>query len=141
MNARIFEINGIEDVPRVAKEFLEEIGTAKVFAFKGDMGAGKTTFIIQLLKAMGIVELEGSPTYSLVNTYDSPMYGEVLHFDLYRLMDEQEAMEAGIEELVYSGAYCFIEWPEQAAGILPEHTIWVEVKNKIDNCREISVKL
>ncbi len=140
MEEIIYEMKEISDVPRVAKEFVDNISEAKVFAFKGDMGAGKTTFIVQVLKAMGVEEPDGSPTYSLVNSYESPMFGEILHFDLYRLMDEEEAMEAGIEELFYSNAFCFVEWPEQAAGILPSDTIWVEVKHRNDNVREIHVK-
>lgn len=136
-----FIIDGVEDIPRVAKEFLDELGHHKVFAFQGEMGVGKTSFIIQLLKAMGIEHPEGSPTYSLVNTYESPMFGEVLHFDLYRLKDEEEAIDAGIEEMFYSNNICLIEWPEQAEGILPIQTVWVKLQRLEDNTREIYIKL
>ncbi len=136
-----FEVETVEDIPRVAKLFLDEVGHRKIFAFQGEMGVGKTSFIIQLLKCMGIEHPEGSPTYSLVNTYESPMFGEVLHFDLYRLNDEYEAIEAGVEELFYSNSVCFIEWPEKAKGILPIQTVWVNLKRLESNCREITIKL
>lgn len=133
-------IHQIEDLPSAAAEFLEEFAHNKVFAFDGEMGAGKTTFISSVLNAMGIRNLEGSPTYSLVNVYDSPMYGKVYHFDVYRLKDEIEAYDAGIEELLYSGGICFIEWPEKIADLLPDNTIWVYIRKLEDNSRIITVE-
>ena len=136
-----YEIAGVEDIPRIAKQFLDDVGHYKIFAFQGEMGVGKTSFIVQLLKSMGIENPEGSPTYSLVNTYTSPMFGEVLHFDLYRLEDEEEAIEAGVEELFYSNSICFIEWPERAEGILPLNTVWVKLRLMENNVREITIEL
>ena len=136
----VFQIQNLEDIPATAQLFLEEFLHNKVFAFDGEMGAGKTTFISALLSAMGIQELEGSPTYSLVNTYDSAMYGKVYHFDVFRLKDEREAFDIGIEEMLYNGGICFIEWPEKIANLLPDNTIWVYIRKLDDNSRTLTVE-
>lgn len=117
--------HNLEDVPFVAKELLEYIGNRKVIAFYAEMGSGKTTLISAILRAMGIELLEGSPTYSLVNSYESPYYGEVMHFDVYRLNSLEEAIDAGVEELLYSGAYCFVEWAEMIEPLLPDDAVKV----------------
>lgn len=135
-----FQIQNLEYIPATAQLFLEEFLHNKVFAFDGEMGAGKTTFISALLSAMGIQELEGSPTYSLVNTYDSAMYGKVYHFDVFRLKDEREAFDIGIEEMLYNGGICFIEWPEKIANLLPDNTIWVYIRKLDDNSRTLTVE-
>lgn len=102
---------------------------ARVYAFVGQMGAGKTTFIKQLCEQMGSVDVVNSPTFAIVNVYDVeyPYKGEVYHFDCYRLKDIREAMDFGAEEYLYSGNYCFIEWPEVIEPILPDDTVWVKI--------------
>ena len=135
-----YVIDELEDLPRTAQLFLEDFSHNKVFAFDGEMGVGKTTFISALLTAMGILELEGSPTYSIVNVYDSAMYGKVNHFDVYRLKSEIEAYDIGIEEMLYGGGICFIEWPEKISNLLPDNTIWVYIRKKEDNSRTITVE-
>lgn len=119
--------HNLQDVPFVAKELLETIGNRKVVAFYAEMGSGKTTLISAVLRAMGIESPEGSPTYSLVNTYDSPYFGEVMHFDVYRLNSVEEALDAGVEELLYSGAICFVEWAEIIEPLLPEDVVKVTI--------------
>ena len=135
------EVKSLEDLPSAAKFFIEETDNRKVFAFEGQMGAGKTTFIVSLLKAMGVEDIEGSPTYSLVNTYDSVAFGRINHFDLYRLNSEEEAFDIGIEEMLYCGDYCFIEWPSKIENLLPENTIWVRISVNEANERIISVEI
>ena len=102
---------------------------ARVYAFEGQMGVGKTTFIKQLCEQMGSVDVVNSPTFAIVNVYDveHPYKGEVYHFDCYRLKDIREAMDFGAEEYLYSGNYCFIEWPEVIEPILPDDTVWVKI--------------
>lgn len=135
-----YHIQNSIDISHTAQQFLEEFGHNKVFAFDGEMGVGKTTFISALLVAMGIKDLEGSPTYSLVNVYESKMYGKIYHFDVYRLKNEMEAYDIGIEEMLYGGGICFIEWPEKIANLLPDNTIWVYIRKKDDNSRTITVE-
>lgn len=119
--------HNLNDVPFVAKELLEAIGNRKVVAFYAEMGSGKTTLISAVLRAMGIESPEGSPTYSLVNTYDSPYFGEVMHFDVYRLNSVEEALDAGVEEMLYSGGYCFVEWAEIIEPLLPDDAVKVRI--------------
>ena len=137
----IIELKTIDDLPFAAKTFLEETDNRRVFAFDGQMGAGKTTFIISLLKAMGVEDIDGSPTYSLVNSYLSIAFGKIHHFDLYRLNSENEAFDIGIEEMLYGGDYCFIEWPQKIENLLPENTIWVRIRNNEQNERTISIEM
>ena len=130
------KISSLEDLPFAVKLFLDENKEVKVFAFKGQMGVGKTTFILSILKAMGIEDIEGSPTYSLVNSYESIAFGKVNHFDLYRLESEEEAYDIGIEEMLYNDAYCFIEWLEKIVSLLPDTTVWVNFQMN-DNLERI----
>ncbi|MDG1148101.1 MAG: tRNA (adenosine(37)-N6)-threonylcarbamoyltransferase complex ATPase subunit type 1 TsaE [Crocinitomicaceae bacterium] len=134
------KIDSLEDLPRAATEFIEAVGHRKVFAFNADMGAGKTTFITAVLQAMGVDSLEGSPTYSLVNVYDSQMFGRLNHFDFYRINDETEALDIGIEEMLYSDDMCFIEWPEKIQNLLPDNVIWSYIRVNEDNSRTLTVE-
>jgi tRNA threonylcarbamoyladenosine biosynthesis protein TsaE len=122
----------LADLPQIAQEFLGELSEDKIVCFDAPMGAGKTTFITSVLKEMGIEHIEGSPTYSIVNTYEVEDYGEVFHFDLYRLKTINEALDIGIEELLDANAYCFIEWSEKIHPLLPDsfYTFSIEVKDK-----------
>jgi tRNA threonylcarbamoyladenosine biosynthesis protein TsaE len=131
--------HSLDDIPFIAKEILEYIGHRKVVAFYAEMGSGKTTLISAVLRAMGIESLEGSPTYSLVNSYESPYYGEVMHFDVYRLNSLEEAMDAGVEELLYSGAYCFVEWAEIIEPLLPDEFVKVKISINAMGERLISI--
>ena len=110
-------------------EILKECDPHRVFAFDGQMGAGKTTFIKSLCEAMGTMDVVNSPTFAIVNVYDveQPYRGEVYHFDCYRLKDIREAMDFGAEEYLYSGNYCFIEWPDMIDALLPEDTVHIKI--------------
>jgi tRNA threonylcarbamoyladenosine biosynthesis protein TsaE len=135
-----FIIESLDDINHVARNFLESFNEKKIFAFSGEMGAGKTTFITSLLNALGVHDTEGSPTYSLVNTYDLPNSRKLFHMDLYRLNDESEAFDLGIEEMLYSDGHCFIEWPEKIKNLLPENTIWVYIRKEVNESRIITVE-
>ena len=112
-----------------ALEILRVCEPHRVFAFDGQMGAGKTTFIKQLVEEMGTTDIVNSPTFAIVNVYDveQPYQGEVYHFDCYRLKDIREAIDFGAEEYLYSGNYCFIEWPDILQPLLPEDTVYVKI--------------
>ncbi len=131
-------VHSLDEIKTAAKDFLEALGDSRVFAFSAPMGTGKTTFINALLNAMGIVSLEGSPTYSLVNVYDSPMFGRIYHMDMYRLNSASEALDIGVEEILYSGDLCFIEWPEKIMELLPEKTVHLNIQILSDGSRVIT---
>ena len=115
--------------PVDALDILHQTEPHRVYAFDGEMGAGKTTFIKKLCEEMGTMDVVNSPTFAIVNVYDveQPYKGEVYHFDCYRLKDIREAMDFGAEEYLYSGNYCFIEWPEKIEALLPEDTVRVKI--------------
>lgn len=123
-------------------ELLSEHEPHRVFAFDGVMGAGKTTFIKKLVEQMGSVDIVNSPTFAIVNVYDveQPYKGEVYHFDCYRLKDIREAMDFGAEEYLYSGNYCFIEWPEKIEALLPDDTVWVKIEPQENGERKLTIE-
>lgn len=124
-----FNINSLDELSVAAKK-ISELFTHKIILLKGEMGAGKTTLIKELAVILGSSDSTGSPTFSLVNEYDIPN-GKIYHFDLYRVKSEEEALDFGVEEYLYSGEYCFIEWPEIIEGLLPDeyHLIEIIVEN------------
>lgn len=126
-----FQINNLEQLPAVAKEILKQLNY-KLVCFEGEMGAGKTTFIKEFVKLLGTEDDISSPTFSIVNEYDTEN-GKVFHFDFYRLNDEEEALDFGIEDYFYSNAYCLMEWPSRVENLIPEehHTITIENKDGI----------
>src|SRR5438046_7741903 len=114
----------MESLPATAADFWRQLGNRKVFAFHGQMGVGKTTFIHALCDDIKVTSTVGSPTFSIINEY-SYNGGTVYHIDLYRLQDEEEAIRAGVEDCLYSGDTCLVEWPERAAAIFPAGTVTV----------------
>jgi len=121
-------------------EILQAYPTRRVFAFDAPMGTGKTTFIKQLCKELETEDVVNSPTFAIVNVYDTKKEGEVYHFDCYRLANIAEAQDFGAEEYLYSGKLCLIEWPELIKPILPEDTVWVCIRIKEDGDREMEVR-
>jgi tRNA threonylcarbamoyladenosine biosynthesis protein TsaE len=116
-----FDLDSIETT---ASEFLKSFNRYKVFAFSGELGAGKTTFISALCKALQVDETVTSPTYSIIQEYKTTEGKIVYHIDLYRIKNSHEAMEAGIEDCLNSNEICFVEWPERARDIFPEETVF-----------------
>lgn len=135
-----FSVSSIQDLKEVSLYVLNLLQSDSVVAFEGQMGAGKTTFVQETLKAMGIEELDGSPTYSLVNQYKSAFFGDVYHLDLYRLKTMEEVFDIGIEDILYQNAISFIEWPEIMQELLPDNTIWVYIRITENNNRIITIK-
>ncbi|WP_207421770.1 tRNA (adenosine(37)-N6)-threonylcarbamoyltransferase complex ATPase subunit type 1 TsaE [Desertivirga brevis] len=122
-----FKVSSPADLAHVASGVLQLAEQEKVFLFYGDMGAGKTTFIKHLCSVLGVTDATSSPTFSIVNEYNSPQ-GSIFHFDFYRLKQESEALDMGYEDYFYSGNYCFIEWPEKVSNLLPEKFVKVEIQ-------------
>ena len=127
-----------QGVEVTATDILDKCGSARVFAFDGKMGAGKTTFIKHLCEAMGTEDVVNSPTFAIVNVYEVANGEEVYHFDCYRIKDIREAMDFGAEEYLYSGNYCFIEWAEMIEPLLPEDTVWVKIEVEENGERTLS---
>ena len=125
-----------------ALEILRAVEPHRVLAFVGQMGAGKTTFIKKLCEEMGTVDVVNSPTFAIVNVYDveRPYRGEVYHFDCYRLKDIREAMDFGAEEYLYSGNYCFIEWPEMIEPLLPDDTVYIRIVPQENGDRKLIIE-
>ena len=111
----------------------------KVVLFNGLMGAGKTTFIKSLCKQLGVEDVTSSPTFSLVNEYEMPDGKRIYHFDLYRINSEIEALDMGIEEYLYSGNWCFIEWPEKIPNLLPENVTTVTIRETENGDRALEI--
>ena len=120
-------LNNLSDIETVAKKFVENIGDRNVFAFYGQMGVGKTTFIKAICKALGVTETITSPTFAIVNEYSKENGNPIYHFDFYRIKNIEEAYDFGYEDYFYSGHLCFIEWPELVEPLLPESVVKVKI--------------
>lgn len=131
------EIKNIETIGVAAKQFVESIGTRKVFAFYGEMGAGKTTFIKAVCKELGVTEIVSSPTFAIINEYKRDDGDPIYHFDFYRIRKLEEVFDFGYEDYLYSSFICFIEWPELVEPILPPDTVRLSISEKPDGSRVI----
>ena len=134
----IFSLENIHDA---AKKTLAATAGYKVFALHGEMGAGKTTFIHALCEAMGVKDPVTSPTFSIINQYNTGVGEAVYHMDLYRIKDENEAVNAGIEDCLFSGNTCLVEWPEKAPGIFPPGTLHMAISSVDTNTRKLQINL
>ena len=131
-------IEKIEEIDAAARTFIDAMGDRRVFAFYGAMGAGKTTFIKALCKALGVEDIVTSPTFAIVNEYRSAQGEPVYHFDFYRIRKLSEAFDMGCEEYFQSGNLCFIEWPEIVEEALPDDTVRVTLTELPDGTRVIT---
>lgn len=138
---KTIQVPNLEALPQVAREFAAEMGDNTVFAFYGDMGAGKTTFINELCRVLGVEDDDtASPTFALINEYRSDTTAELIyHFDFYRIEDLDEALELGVEDYFDSGAVCLIEWPERITPVLPADTVSVRIRVNDDDSRTIEI--
>ena len=136
-------INNLSNIREAAQEFISHMGDRKVYAFYGKMGAGKTTFIKAICEELGVEDVITSPTFAIINEYSittphSPLTSDVIyHFDFYRIKKLEEVYDMGYEDYFYSGALCFIEWPELIEEVLPEDAVKVQIIEKEDGTRAI----
>lgn len=133
-----FELKSIE---HTASEFLKSFNGFNVFAFSGELGAGKTTFISALCKELKVIETVTSPTYSIIQEYKTLEGKIIYHIDLYRIKSSYEAMEAGIEDCLNSNEMCFVEWPEKANAIFPDNTVFSNFEIISDTERKLVIQL
>lgn len=137
---KVFELPNTDEILNVAREFIEAMNHHRVFAFYGELGAGKTTFIKALCELLQVGDVVSSPTFALVYEYTSPEAGVIYHFDLYRINDVNELFDLGYEDYFYSGNLCFIEWPEKAEHLLPEDAVKVYIGVNPDSSRTIKME-
>ena len=140
MNLKI-DVKSVADLEQAAQRFVQEMGDETVYAFYGEMGAGKTTFIRALAGVLGVEDdVANSPSFSIINEYRSDTTAELIyHFDLYRLESMDEAMDIGVEDYFDSGAICLIEWPERIKELLPYDTVEVDIKVNDDLSRTMTL--
>ena len=152
-------VNDLEHIGEAARQFISQIGNRRVFAFYGQMGAGKTTFIKAICEELGVQDVITSPTFAIVNEYSLPptpscreeeptgakslpyggrSEGALYHFDFYRIKKLEEVYDMGYEDYFYSGALCFVEWPELIEELLPEDAVRVSINKQEDGCRIVS---
>ncbi|MGL4780353.1 MAG: tRNA (adenosine(37)-N6)-threonylcarbamoyltransferase complex ATPase subunit type 1 TsaE [Bacteroidales bacterium] len=132
------KINNLDAIHDTAREFIREMGDSTVFAFHGEMGAGKTTFIKALCEVLGVEDVINSPTFAIINEYRSDLTGELIyHFDFYRINKIEEAYDFGYEDYFFSGSLCFIEWPEKVEELLPGDVVDVYISENEDGTRSI----
>ena len=133
------KIQNIDTIRESAREFIQNIGEHKVFAFYGKMGAGKTTFVKAICEELGVKDVITSPTFAIVNEYEtSPKPQSIYHFDFYRIKRLEEVYDMGYEDYFYSGALCFIEWPELIEDLLPEDAVKVTITENADGTRSVT---
>jgi tRNA threonylcarbamoyladenosine biosynthesis protein TsaE len=134
LNKETIYIENLNAINIAAQNFIKNVKDKKVFAFYGEMGAGKTTFIKAVCENLGVEDMINSPTFSIINEYSTTNEDTIYHMDCYRIEKESEAMDIGVTDYLYSGNYCFIEWPEKIERLLPDDVVRVkitEIENEI----------
>ena len=132
-------ISSLDKIADAAQEFVSQIGEKRVFAFYGGMGAGKTTFIKAVCDQLGVNDAVTSPTFAIVNEYNSQM-GPIYHFDFYRIKRASEVLDIGFDDYIYSGNLCLMEWPELIEDFLPEETTIVKIMELENGMRKIIIE-
>ncbi len=131
----------LKELPEIARKLVEQFAEERVFAIYGKMGAGKTTFIQSVCRVLGSGDTVTSPTFALINEYNTEKNGSVFHFDFYRIKNLEEVFDLGYEDYLYSGSYCLIEWPELIEPLLPEKVVKVKIEVEEDGSRKISAAI
>ncbi|MFT5618880.1 MAG: tRNA threonylcarbamoyladenosine biosynthesis protein TsaE [Arenicella sp.] len=133
-------INSIEELPQLAEKVIEFASSLKIWVFSGEMGAGKTTLIKEITKQLGVSDRVSSPTFSIVNEYETDQETSIYHFDFYRLKTPYEALDIGVEEYFDSGNLCLIEWASKIGEFLPEEYLLISINSDSKGRREVELK-
>lgn len=134
------KINSLDGIADAARQFVHAMGENKVFAMFGPMGVGKTTFIKAVCEVLGVQDTITSPTFAIVNEYRTDSGEQIFHFDFYRIRKVEEAYDMGYEDYIYSGAVCFLEWPELIEELLPDDAVRVTLTEEEDGTRTITIQ-
>jgi tRNA threonylcarbamoyladenosine biosynthesis protein TsaE len=140
MMEQLYICRSLDELANIAADILGRVAGPQVFALYGEMGSGKTTLIKELCAALGTIDNVTSPTFSLVNEYQTDHSGPIYHFDVYRIEKIEEVMDIGYETYFFSGNYVFIEWPEMISELLPEKYVYIKIRELDDSSREIRLK-
>lgn len=132
-------IQDLKNLPEAARSFLEKNRDDRIFAFYGELGAGKTTFIKALCNELNVIDIVSSPSFSIINEYQNEKGIKIYHMDFYRLKNMEEALEIGLEDYFNTDDYCFIEWPERIDELLPNDTIFVKIVARHNNSRVLEI--
>lgn len=138
-NQKQYTVASLGELPKIAAQFIHDWGEHRLVALVGEMGAGKTTFVKTICDYLGVEDAVSSPTFSIVNEYTTAQGDTLYHFDFYRINEEQEALDFGVEEYWESGAFCFMEWPQKVESILPDDVLEVKIEEKDKGIRIITV--
>lgn len=130
----------LDELPLIAKQIIENNPESRIFLLEGAMGAGKTTFTKAICECFEVESNVCSPTFAIVNEYFSNKVGKIYHFDFYRINKEEEAYDIGVEEYLYGGDYCFLEWSERISNLLPEHYVKINITEIQNHYREIKIE-
>lgn len=133
-------LDSLENIQQTAKEICLLFGERRVFAFNGEMGVGKTTLIKSICKEMGVIDQVNSPTFSIVNEYETNQGEIIYHFDFYRIKSIEEVQNAGITDYLYSGNICLMEWADKIAPLLPENYVDIDMEEQDKGRRKITIK-
>lgn len=134
-------IPNTQSLPQAAAAFLQTIGNAKLLAFYGAMGVGKTTFVKALCESMGVQDVVNSPTFAIVNEYTDAQGEAVYHFDFYRIKKQAELFDLGFDNYLDSGCFCLMEWPELVEELLPDETLRIHLVEQADGSRLLTFDL
>lgn len=132
-------IENIEGIPDAARQLMEAVGDSSILAFYGEMGAGKTTLIREICSQTGVTDAVNSPTFSIVNEYETGEGRRIYHFDFYRINRTEEALDFGCEEYFDSGCLCLLEWPERVEAILPPDVCKITISVEAGGVRRLSI--
>ena len=132
-------IHDLKNLPEAARDFLLRNRDRRIFAFYGDLGAGKTTFIKALCNELNVIDIVSSPSFSIINEYENETGMKIYHMDFYRLKNQEEAYEIGLEDYFATNDYCFIEWPERIDELLPNETTFVKIVPQQNNSRVLEI--
>ena len=135
----MIQLNSLTGLVPVSNQLLALASDVPIWCFYGEMGAGKTTLIKAICDQLGVTDSMSSPTFSIVNEYETKSRETIYHFDFFRIRTQQEALDIGIDDYFYSGNYCFVEWPEKVLGLLPEHHVEISIKLVDGNRRVINL--
>jgi tRNA threonylcarbamoyladenosine biosynthesis protein TsaE len=134
------EINSLSELSKVAKNLLTNYSKNRIFAFWGELGSGKTTFIKAICNELDIIDIASSPTFSIINEYKTSKGEQVYHMDMYRIKSLEEAFDIGIEDYLLNDNYCFIEWPEKIHDLLPSDMVSVKISSVDKNKRILEIE-